>query len=91
MILLVHMLALIGATLLITESTIAAPIRKLWPALLKCPQCVGTWVGAVGGASGLVPLGHGRFLDAIVLAAATSFLSLLAAGLLIVLLGETND
>jgi len=91
MITLIHILALIGTTLLITESTIFAPIRKIGPAMLKCAQCVGTWVGAVGGASGIVAVGHGRFLDALVLGAATSFLSLLAAGVLIALLGETTE
>lgn len=83
--------ALIGATLLIVRSTIFAPIRRLWPSLLGCAQCTGTWVGAVAGASGVVVTGHGRALDAVIVGAATSFLSLLADAVLLRLLGDPAE
>lgn len=38
-----------GATLVVTGSRIAAPIRRLWPALLGCPMCFGFWVGLAEG------------------------------------------
>lgn len=74
--------ALIGTTLLIVRSTIFAPIRALGPAFLKCGQCVGVYVGAATGASGIVTTGHGRLLDAALVGAATSFLSMLADAVL---------
>ena len=82
--------ALVGTTLLIVRSTIFAPIRRLWPALLECSQCSGCWVGAFAGAFGVVPTGHGRLMDAIIVGAATSFLSLLADAVLLRLLGDPS-
>ena len=38
-------LIVFGVTLVVTFSKIAAPIRKIWPALLHCPLCFGWWVG----------------------------------------------
>ncbi len=83
--------ALVGTTLLLVHGAVFGPVRRLWPALFKCAQCVGTWVGAGAGASGLVSTGHGRILDAVVVGAATSFLALLAYAVLIQLLGDPND
>jgi hypothetical protein len=83
--------ALVGTTLLIVRSTIFAPIRKLWPALLGCAQCSGFWVGVAAGASSVVSTGHGRLMDAIIVGAATSFLSLLADAVLLRLLGDPAD
>jgi hypothetical protein len=80
--------ALIGTTLIVVDSTLFRPIRKLWPALLGCAQCFGFWVGAAGGGSGLLGAGHSRVLDAFVVGTATSFLSLLAYAALVNLLGE---
>lgn len=80
--------ALVGLTLIIVRGTIFRPLQRLWPALLECSQCTGTWVGAAAGAGGLVQTGHGRILDALVAGAATSFLSLLADAVLLRLLGE---
>lgn len=80
--------ALVGTTLVVVDSTLFRPIRKLWPALLKCAQCTGFWVGAVGGASGILSVGHGRVIDAFVIGTGTSFLSLLAYAVLVNLLGE---
>lgn len=84
-------LALVGATLIVVRGTIFAPVRKLWPALLECCQCTGTWVGVVAGASGVVPAGHGRILDAVIVGAATSFLAMLADAILLRLLGDPNE
>jgi hypothetical protein len=46
------------------------------------------WVGVAAGVSGIVSLGRGRVVDAIVVGAATSLLSLLADALLVQLLGD---
>jgi hypothetical protein len=82
------LLALIGITLIVVRSTLFRPFRRLWPALLMCSQCSGAWVGAAAGASGLVTVGHGRVVDAVVVGAATSFLALLADAVLLNLLGD---
>ncbi len=83
--------ALVGTTLLLVHGTVFGPVRRLWPALFRCPQCIGFWIGAAAGASGLVPAGHGRILDAAVVGTATSFLSLLVYAVLVRLLGDPND
>jgi hypothetical protein len=83
--------ALVGATLLVARGTVFGPIRRLWPALFLCSQCVGTWVGVAAGTSGLVTIGHGRVLDAVIVGAATSFLSLLADAVLLTLLGNPSE
>jgi len=83
--------ALIGATLIVVRGTICQPIRKLWPALLECSQCTGTWVGIVAGATGIVSVGRGRVIDAIVVGAATSFLALMADAILLKLLGDPSN
>ena len=38
-------LVVFGVTLVVTFSKIAAPIRRLWPAMLHCPLCFGWWAG----------------------------------------------
>ena len=75
-------IALIGLTLIIVRGTIFGWLQRLWPALFKCGQCTGMWVGMAAGASGVVPIGHGRIIDAIILGAATSILSLLTDAVL---------
>jgi len=80
--------ALIGLTLILVRGTIFRPLQRLWPALLECAQCSGAWIGAAAGASGLVTMGHGLILDAVVVGGAISFLSLLADAVLLRLLGE---
>jgi hypothetical protein len=82
--------ALIGTTLIVVRSALFGPVRRLWPALFQCAQCSGTWIGAAAGASGVVSTGHGRILDAIIVGAATSFLSLLADAVLLRLLGDPS-
>jgi hypothetical protein len=47
-------LVVFGVTLVVTFSKIAAPIRKIWPAMLHCPLCFGWWVGLFFGAVGRV-------------------------------------
>lgn len=83
--------SLVGITLIIVRGTIFAPLQRFWPALFRCPQCTGMWVGAAAGASQIVALGHGRVLDAILVGAATSFLAMLADALLIGLLGDPKE
>lgn len=83
--------ALVGTTLIVVRGTICQPLQRLWPALFQCSQCTGTWIGAAAGASGLVPAGHGRILDAAIVGAATSFLSLLADATLLRLLGDPEE
>jgi hypothetical protein len=87
----VELLALIGITLIVVRGTIFAPIRKLWPALLGCSQCAGVWVGVIAGAIGLMPLGHGRLQDTLLLGAATSFSAMLADAILLRLLGAPEE
>lgn len=85
------LLGLIGVTLLIVRGTVFEQIRRVWPAMLGCAQCAGTWVGAAAGASGLVQVGHGRVFDAVVVGAATSFTAMLADAILLYLLGDPNE
>ena len=82
--------ALIGTTLIVVRGTVFRPVRRLWPSLLGCAQCSGAWVGAAAGGSGIVPAGHGWALDALIVGAATSFLSLLADAILLSLLGSPS-
>lgn len=82
--------ALIGATLIVVRSTLFRPVRRLWPALLECAQCAGTWVGVAAGATGVVALGRGPLLDAVLVGCATSFLATIADALLLRLLGDPN-
>ena len=81
-------LALVGATLIVVRSTLFAPIRQVYPPLLECTQCAGTWVGIIAGLSGKIPVGHSRLVDAFIIGMATSFLSLLADAVLLRLLGD---
>jgi hypothetical protein len=83
--------ALVGATLIVVRGTIFRPVQRLWPALFQCSQCTGTWVGIAAGASGLVSIGRGHVVDAIVVGSATSFLSMVSDAILIRLLGDPNE
>lgn len=83
-------LALIGFTLILVRGTIFRPLQARWPALFGCSQCTGTWVGIAAGASGLVTVGHGRVLDAVIVGSATSFLAMAADAVLLRLLGDPN-
>jgi len=80
--------ALVGATLILVRGTIFGWLRRFWPALFGCSQCVGTWVGMAAGASGLASTGEGRIVDAVVVGCATSVMSMLTDGVLCKLLGE---
>lgn len=83
--------ALIGLTLIVVRGTIFGPLQRLWPALFRCAQCFGMWVGAAAGASGVLTLDCGRILDAILAGASTSFLSMLADAVLLRMLGEPEE
>lgn len=83
--------AVIGVTLIVARSTLLRPLRALWPAFFGCSQCVGFWVGVTVGASGILPGSGNHVLDATVVGAATSFLSMFADAALLNLLGDPND
>ena len=83
--------ALIGTTLIVVRGTIFRPLQRLYPPLFRCCQCTGFWVGVLAGVSGVVSVGRGRAIDAAVVGPATSFLSLVADGVLLKLLGDPED
>jgi Na+-driven multidrug efflux pump len=83
--------ACIGATLIVSRSTLFRPLQRLYAPLFGCSQCTGTWVGIAAGAGGLVTTGHGRVVDALVVGCATSFLAMAADGVLLYLLGDPKD
>lgn len=83
--------ALVGATLAMVRGTIFRRVRLLYPPLLRCSQCTGFWVGVLAGLSGLVGVGHGLVVDALVVGCATSFLAQAADALFIHVLGEPLD
>lgn len=83
--------ALVGITLIIVRGTIFTGLRKLFPPLLDCTQCTGTWVGIAAGASGVASMGYGRPLDALLVGGAVSVLALLADAVLVKLLGDPHD
>jgi hypothetical protein len=83
--------ALIGTTLLVVRGTIFKPLQRLLPAFFQCSQCVGAWVGAAAGGSGIIQTGHGRILDAIIVGAAASFASMFADAVLLKLLGDPHE
>jgi len=85
------LLALVGATLIVVRGTLFQPLQRRWPALFGCSQCFGTWVGLAAGASGLVPVGRGPILDAVIVGCATSLLSMVADAILITLLGDPKE
>jgi len=83
--------ALIGATLIVTQSVIFRPIRRLWPSLLKCGQCVGTWIGASAGLFGLLRAVDNIFLNALIVGASNSVLVMLVDGVLCLMFGEVVE
>lgn len=86
------LLAAVGATLIIVCSTVFKPVQRLWPALFRCAQCSGWWVGVAVGASGIAPVtGHGWLLDAIFFGAANSGASFFAYALLLTMLGAPDE
>ena len=98
--------SLVGLTLIFVRSTIFRPLQRVWPALFQCSQCVGMWVGSAAGATGiaqiqlpelpaayrvLAPLEHSPIVDAVLVGAAVSVLSLAADAVLLKLLGDPSD
>jgi len=80
--------ALIGLTLIIVRGTIFRPVRRIWPALLECSQCTGMWVGAAAGTMGLPREVGGSVVNALLVGASTSLLSMLTDAVLLKLLGD---
>ena len=80
--------ALIGATHIVARSALFAWLQRLYPPLFACVQCTGFWVGVAAGGFGLVMVGYGRFLDAIIVGSASSILALVVEGFLVLSLGE---
>lgn len=74
-----------------SRGTVFRWLQRLWPPLFQCSQCVGTWVGIVAGTSGVVQVGHGRLVDAVLVGAATSFLSMAADAVFLKLLGDPHE
>lgn len=85
------LLSVVGTTLIIVRGTVLRPVRRLWPALLECSMCVGTWVGFGFGLSGLVTTGYGRITDAAIVGTAGSVLSLFADATLLKMLGDPHE
>lgn len=87
-------IAFIGITLIIVRGTIFGPLQRLWPAIFRCAQCVGMWVGMIAGASGLAGISQNHsaiVVNAIVVGGATSFLAMLADAILMRLLGDPEE
>lgn len=83
--------ALVGTTLIVVRGTIFGWLQKRWPKFFRCSQCVGMWVGLAAGAYGLESVGAGRLIDAFIVGATTSVLSLLTDAVLLGLLGAPED
>lgn len=85
------LLALIGTTLIIVRGAIFRPVRRIWPTLFGCSMCIGFWVGAGVGLSGLMTTGYGRVMDAMIVGTAGSVLSLSTDAILLRLLGDPGE
>jgi hypothetical protein len=83
--------ALIGVTLIIVRGTIFRRLQQFWPALFRCAQCTGFWVGVAASAGKLVTTGQQRAVDAILVGAAISVLAMAADAVFISLLGDPNS
>jgi hypothetical protein len=88
--------ALVGATLIVVRSTLFKRVRRVWPALLGCSQCVGFWTGALATFVPELDLPHGRapfamVVDALVVGCATSLSALATDCLLCKLAGEPDE
>ena len=84
--------ALVGATIIITRGTIFARLQTSWPKFFTCSMCVGFWIGAVS----MLVLRPGSktwestvdfFLDG----CSISLLALAVDAVLLKLLGDPND
>lgn len=84
--------SLIGLTLFVVRSSLFAPLRNLFPPLLACAQCSGFWIGFSAGASGTAKIiAENTMINALSVGFAVSFLSLLADGILLQLLGDPSE
>jgi hypothetical protein len=89
-----HLLAAVGAALIVARGTLFRSLRRLWPALLACCQCVGFWTGVAFESVWAVSehsAWHAAVVDAVSVGLATSLLAMLADGILIKLLGDPNQ
>ena len=82
--------ALVGLTLILVRGTIFRPLQQRWPVFFQCSQCVGMWVGLAAGAAGIASMDRGRVLDAVLVGAATSVLSMAADAVFLKLLGDPH-
>ena len=85
------LLAVVGMTLIVVRGVILQPVRRIWPTLFGCSQCVGWWVGVGFGTSGVAATGYGIAADVLIIGSSGSFLSLLADAVLLRLLGDPNE
>lgn len=85
------LLAAVGATIIVTRSTLFRPLQDFYPTFFACSMCVGFWTGVFARLSGVVSIGLTGLLGLFVTGTATSFLSLLADAVLIKLLGDPNN
>jgi len=92
--------ALVGLTLILVRGTIFRPLQRVWPALFRCSQCMGMWIGLAAGAGGIASVDHGhgvdavlvgRIVDAVLVGAATSVLSIGTDAVLLKLLGDPDE
>jgi membrane protease YdiL (CAAX protease family) len=86
----VHLAALVGTTLIVVRGTVFKRLQQAWPALFHCSQCFGVWVGSAAALGGIVTMGHGRIVDAMIVGPATSVLSLMTDAVLLKLLGDPS-
>jgi len=94
---LLDLLGLSGLTLILTRGTIFRGVRRLWPHLLGCPQCVGWHVGFWGSIGSAVLAWHAGIaivhvvVQAIVFGGAVSLGSSLSDGVLERFFGPSLD
>lgn len=87
---LIHLLGLVGITLIVARGALLRPVRRLAPKLFGCPQCVGWHVGfwMTGIQAFLTGVLPGVLLHAILVGGAVSLLSGLSDGVLQHFFGE---
>lgn len=92
-------LALVGATIIITRGTIFSRVQKFWPHFFTCSLCVGFWIGAVSmlalrhgsGASAGHSLTWWAIADFFLDGATVALLSLASDAVLLKLLGDPEQ
>lgn len=89
----IHLVGLVGITLIVTHGTLLRGIRRLAPKFLGCPQCIGFHIGfwVTGVQAVLSGVTYGAALHAVLVGGAVSVLSALADGALQHFFGEAID